>query len=655
MTTPLPSRNRIPADSLNLILALCLGLLHGLIYIFALPVWQHYDEPTHFEYAWLIANKGRLPSPKEYDLEMRREVALSMIESGFFKPLGFLPDVNSDKTPAWIGPISQLTNPPLYYLLAAVPIRLLAGYDVNTQLYAVRFLSLLFFLVLIFTAWGIAREISPPGHLLRILLPLTVALLPGLTDIMTSVNNDVAAITFVSLCLWGCIRLVKMGVNGLTLIWCIAAVTFCMLSKETAYVALPMFVLALIFAIFRSNLRIAAWASLIAVILIGMLLSISTGDAASWYRGTSQSSNTRKISPQAVEGKYAFSLETGVEVTPPWSRPVFQPIPYFPQLSGGDQTFTLGAWIWASQPAQVNTPILGDGHALHFHPVEVGVEPAFYVITGTVDVQPDTRLWVGLDPGIRDQNIEVWYDGLVLVNQPVPLQEQPQYPNPDQSEVAWGGIVVPNLIRNGSAEVSGLRVVHLVDQIGAKILPDRTRPSMILTYGLDWNGASWHYRLTAERLLRTFWGQFGWAHINLIGHRPYRWLGIATLVCLLGFSVWLIRNTIRGMRRFPWEIAVIMAFLLVGVWVGTASRGVIYLGNNRLYLPVARYAYPAIVSTLVVLCLGYLELLQWARGDGRLSNIIPRVQLVIWVVFFVILDILSVVSITTYYRGLGLG
>ena len=36
-----------------------LALCHGLLYMLILPPWQHYDEPPHFEYAWLIADRGR--------------------------------------------------------------------------------------------------------------------------------------------------------------------------------------------------------------------------------------------------------------------------------------------------------------------------------------------------------------------------------------------------------------------------------------------------------------------------------------------------------------------------------------------------------------------------------------------------------------------
>ena len=649
------SSNRVLSHKLSLVIALCLGLMHGLVYVFLMPIWQHYDEPTHFEYAWLIANTGKLPSPSDFDLEMRREVALSMIESGFFKPLGFLPDVNSDTTPAWIGPISQLSNPPLYYILGAIPLRLLIGYAVDVQLIALRFVSLLLYMILILAAWGIGVELAPPDHVLRFFLPIGVALLPGLTDSMTAANSDVAAVTFLSLCLWGCIRLIKRGAGWLEITWCFAATSLCLLSKETAYIALPICLLAITFGVFRGKTRRILWVFLGLALLVGGTMLVKFDDAASWYRGSSQNSPIRQISPEAVDGDYAFSIDTGVEVTPRWSRPVFQPIPYFPQLTGGDRTFTLGAWIWASQPVQVNTPILGDGHALHKRLVEAGIEPVFYVFTATVKTQPDTRLWIGIDPGVQDRKLTVFYDGLVLVDQPIALDKQPQITNPASSEVTWGEDVITNLVRNGSAEQAGVRIVHWADQIGSRILPDRTRPSMILTYLVDWNGASWHYRLTVERLLRTFWGQFGWGQINLIGHRPYRWLGVMTGVSVIGFLLWCVRHFSHRSSRFSWEIALILAITLFGVWGGTVSRGVIYLGNNRLYLPVARYAYPAIVPTVMLLSLGYLELFHWLRRRGRVSGFVPVIQNGLWMVFLIFFDVYSIISIVMYYRNLGIG
>ena len=60
---------------LALLVIMLIGAIHGIIYMFLIPPWQHYDEPTHFEYAWLVANWRRIPLPGVFDPEMSRHVA----------------------------------------------------------------------------------------------------------------------------------------------------------------------------------------------------------------------------------------------------------------------------------------------------------------------------------------------------------------------------------------------------------------------------------------------------------------------------------------------------------------------------------------------------------------------------------------------------
>src|ERR1043166_5426812 len=65
---------------------LLLALLHGLLYLAIVPPWQHYDEPTHFEYARLIALWNRPPILNEADLTTNREIADSMYRFRFWTP-----------------------------------------------------------------------------------------------------------------------------------------------------------------------------------------------------------------------------------------------------------------------------------------------------------------------------------------------------------------------------------------------------------------------------------------------------------------------------------------------------------------------------------------------------------------------------------------
>ncbi len=142
---------------------LVLGLVHGLIYVFLVPPWQHYDEPNHFEYVWLAAHQASLPKPGDRDLALNRMVVGSMLANGFFKGMDYRPDLDSPNL--MINGYSQLDQPPLYYLAASLPLRFLGDAPIETQLHAARLgLALIFYLLTILAAWGASSLKSPrPG------------------------------------------------------------------------------------------------------------------------------------------------------------------------------------------------------------------------------------------------------------------------------------------------------------------------------------------------------------------------------------------------------------------------------------------------------------------------------------------------------------
>ena len=141
--TPLVERAaaRPDAGRVRLALVLLIALCQGAIYLCLLPPWQHYDEPTHFEYAWLIANRPGLPQPGDEDRAMRRELATTMLEHRFYWNLP-KPNLQAKAAGINVG-ISELGHPPAYYLLVSLPLRAARQLDLVSQLYLARSVSLL--------------------------------------------------------------------------------------------------------------------------------------------------------------------------------------------------------------------------------------------------------------------------------------------------------------------------------------------------------------------------------------------------------------------------------------------------------------------------------------------------------------------------------
>ena len=235
-----------------LLLSLGVALTFGLIFIFLFPPWQHYDEPNHFEYAWLLTNNRRIPERGDFDIEMNRLVVESMVRHGFYGDLKDQPDLSGDEDVRIEG-FHQFDEPPFYYLAVSIPMSLLSTSTIESQLYGARFVSLLFYLVTVTAAWGIAREITRAGSPVRWMLPLLAALLPGLVDLMTAVNNDAAAIAVVSLFLWVGVRMIKRGFSFTGLVLLILLSGIALFTKGTALIIVPLTFLVIVLSLFRGK------------------------------------------------------------------------------------------------------------------------------------------------------------------------------------------------------------------------------------------------------------------------------------------------------------------------------------------------------------------------------------------------------------------
>ena len=617
-------------------LVLLLGLIHGLIYVLMVPPWQHYDEPGHFEYAWLVANRGHIPAAGEYDQAMRREVAASMVEYNFFNGMNTRPNLLSPVEPIWIG-INQTGDQPLYYLLAALPLRMIRYTDITLQVYFARLVSLLLYLVSLVAAYGIAVELTPPGHTLRWLLPLSMALLPGYTDLMMAVNNDAGAAAFFSLFLWIAVATIRRGLSWLRFFGLALTVAACLLTKSTVFIALPLACLALLFSLLRGAWRRIAWALFGLAVVSVFLVMMRWGDAAFWLRAVPQAAPTRLSTRIAPLGSHAFQLLA----TPGAPNPqIIQLLSEQENERLRGRTVTLGAWIWASRDASVNAPSLLGVDQAHSQVVQVGQKPAFYAFTFKIG-KDERRLYVALAPftQVQEHEVTVFYDGVVLEEGERPLNQPPDFTGAEGASGTWGGRTFSNLVRNASAEAAWPSLRPWADKSLAKIFP--LQPSLALGSLLDPSPAFWYFRVTARYLFQTYWGRFGWGHVRLIGRPAYYVLAAATGLGLLGAGI----SLIRLRRRVPWDALALLGTVLVLAWSSTILRGINSL-IGTVFIPSARYAYPVIIPTMLLLAGGWLEVARLGRTHLRIPG---WVFIGIFGLFFIGLDLLSIASIIRFY------
>jgi hypothetical protein len=622
------------------ILILLIGAINGVLFVFLVPPWQHYDEPSNFEYAWLLANLNGGPEYRDFNQAMRREVAASMVEHGFFIGTPLTTNLVSESTPAWIG-ITQTGDLPFYYHIVAVALSLVKHSDITFQLYVGRFVSLALYLVTIIVAYGIMLQLSPSGHPLRWMVPISLALHPGYTDIMTSVNNDVGATLVFSVFLYGVIFLIKHGFSLAGLLWVVTTTLLCLFTKKTVILALPLAVLAILFSIFLDKRRSYVWGASIIGGILFLVSTINMGDAASWYRITSQLRPTRVLSVDAPHGEYAFQI-----INQPGEPPVniLQVLPLFRVQELRGQTVTLGAWMWADKPTVVQSPEIYNGARYVSKPIELGTNPTFLAISTKISENAD-RIGVALYPLRKndEHEVSVFYDAIILVIGEFQTEVIPIIIGSTGSDGLWGNLAYQNLLDNSSAEDAWPWVSKPFDDAWKHY--SNISPSWIMASILDWPNTNWYYQPSMENLLRTFWAKFGWGNVLLLGNKPYRNLAIITLAGIFGAGL-----AIRRRRRsLPWDVLFFLGLALFGVWGATLVRGIdaVVSFSGRTFIPSARYAYPAIIPSLLLLNRGWLELM---RQIDRLSPIpLKKAMFICYGLFFVGLDLLSIISLRNHF------
>ena len=237
----------------------------------------------------------------------------------------------------------------------------------------------------------------------------------------------------------------------------------------------------------------------------------------------------------------------------------------------------------------------------------------------------------------------MYFDGIILVPGDNPQIPPPKCSDVDCEQVSWGEVTFQNLIQNSSVEKSWLSLSMPTRKIIARFNPI-TDPTITLSSLLNWQTNQGYLIATAKNLVRTFWAKFGWGHVSLMGSKPYRILAIITGIMVIAAFIRLIRLR----KSMPWPIIAFFAITLLLIWGAALLRGLTSIRwlSNFVYIPVARYAYPAIIPTVLLLNLGWLEL----SDQGNHWFQIPKnLFYATYLIFFIFLNLLSILSIYNFY------
>jgi len=630
---------------------LILAFFQGLSYLLLLPPWQHYDEPAHFEYVWLTANRPYLPRPGDEDPILRRAMAASMLSHNFYWNLP-KPDLDNPQT-IWLG-YSTLHNPPGYYLLASLPLRFLKFKEITTQLYVVRFISLLLFVATIGISVGIMRDLFLQKHPFQQFIPLAILLTPPFADLMTAVNSDVGAVTLGTLLLWGLIRLLRFGLNWRRFGWVLLTSLLILTTKNTATVLIVLLPLTFLLGLWQQKRWLWRWfwVSLVSGISFILFCTLNWGDSACWYRW--QGANNQELATQislsdAPFGSHAFTLTAKPGDS---QRSLLNPLLTEDVWRSAGQTVTLGGWVWANRPTQIPALGLAWGDSLAIisglttQPLTLTTKPTFVAWHFNVPPQTQALHYVfSLPP--QSAPLQIFLDGAVLALGEFSLTQSPIFANSKAQNGTWGGQSFQNLVRNASAEQASPRFrLWIIPN-----LPNR--------FSLGWGrtpaqimAALWD----SERLfgilkrdvgfipLDGLISRFAWGHVQLPNPLWVTGFHLFGFLAFCGLLKWF--YTLRPSNStisLPNLTILALAGLLT--WLSTALRTIPQLDEGYA-IPVTRYTFPAILPTILALSGGW-----WALWPAK----IRRSMLMLLLVCLIVLNFVAILTIWQFYHALAQG
>jgi len=254
------SRRRRPPGSLLGLLAIVVAV--GLAWALVVPPWQSPDEVAHFAYVQSMAESLMLPGLKgRPQISSDQAIADNAVGAsrGAFYPQAAPPDWSPSDYAVYLargraglartdgsGPNPAGSNPPLYYLYAAIAYRIDEGATAFGRLYAVRIWGVLLLALTALGAWLLAGETLGPRRLPQLACAAVASLMPMETFISTSVNPDAMMVTLWTFAFWLGARVINRRSQGRDAVALCAVTAAAVLTKATSYALIPPILLALL-------------------------------------------------------------------------------------------------------------------------------------------------------------------------------------------------------------------------------------------------------------------------------------------------------------------------------------------------------------------------------------------------------------------------
>jgi hypothetical protein len=558
------------------------ALLHCLLYIWLVPLWQAPDEPAQFEYAALVARLGRVPTASDIDAELDAQIGESLARHRFYEYLqGETPDppppTFSAARERFFMPRQVGGDPPLPYLLGAALLSALPLRSVEAQLLALRLLGSVWVVGAALCAYAAGRALSDDRRV-ALGAGLLVALQPMFAFIGGAAGNDgLANLCGATTCCAALLAINRPAWRRPAVAALALLLPLGLLVKTTLLpAALLLFALGLGVTALRAArlvpqpaLRVSLGGALLlagAALVAGVLAGDRTPDLAADWHGTTAASYAPRVDAAPATGRPALVVHPGKvalqalpDVAAEWTQDhelAFSSRVWSPDGATGWTVIDFGVDMVAVPFAATGapTPVLAKALIPKYCPY---IHVALFVDTGTLYAD-ELAATSARQPGLN-----------VLANAD-----------------ATGAAVRPGSLSAFASEYLRLRELRWAWHSGQLFAPMPLGPVL------------------ARIFFASFWGQFGWMSVPLVGDTP--WEGALLLICavgLLGALVWACGP--GAIARQRWSVGLLLALLAAGALLVLLNA---YTQPRQQIVQQGRYLFPALVPLALLLALGWRAL-----------------------------------------------
>lgn len=559
-----------------------LALAHGVAYATIVPIWQAPDEPLLYEYVALVAELGRVPSVTDRSPSIEARLLDSLARNNFWQEIsGASPDptpttLAESDTYVWM-PRQVGGDPPLYFVAAALPLRLAAGRSVDNQVRMLRLLNALLLPLAALATYAAARELTRGIERLRpvpIAAAALVALQPMLAFIGVSASNDGLANLIGTLLCWAWLMMVSRGATLRRVALVLGLLALGLLTKRTIAPYAALVALSGLFWAARAARRLGrtwqlAGAGALLVALIGGAgwgaTQLDWDAAWGWYRWGGHTPVARVASPSG-EGA-ALLVESG-------EMAAYQ----LPAVAGDRarrETLRFGARVWSPEPTIGRLVVFNDDRR---HEIRFLASPKATDVETWASIYGDTHgvvLALQTDRGTLYAD-NIWADGGGV------------------QILSRRALALPG-VREGSALLLAVRYLRLPEIAWA------------LTSGQLGRALPDHW---LSFFFSSFWGYFGWMHVPFVIGTPWEWaLGVFCALGLVGLPLALWRLGPGAARQ---QLSGLVGAALVAVLLPVLNA---YAMPTSQALQQGRYLFPLIAPFALLLAVGQSALVpvRWHR------------------------------------------